>query len=454
MKGRTFLVVIGVIFLSVCCTQKSSSIPIAPTSNTNWENLYNKASGNVFDVGISVTDTQYGELLVEVGTAFRVQGGKYFTNGHIALALQKFASAFIPYWINNGFTASFVLVPSGGKISNALDLQSFTLHPAYDTTLECPDMAQLYTLQSPSSSGLTIASSTEIEALVTGLPIATIGFPSETEYFNYQYPVATLKSGSVSALRPLKYPFISDSTDYLIQYDFDLTGGTSGSPVFNEAGNVIAVNYSGYEQGSIDFGIRSDLLNGFSSNLPRTNFNSSDIRYDKFLLEPGLRVGDIKLGTTPDVRRPEYSRTNGNVSFYTDSLSYMLQVAAQNNVIVAMRLYNYDKDLFDPPFFTQSNLYIGANISRIPAVFTPSDINVVEQVLGSDTVSISEVRHEGIAFVQKPNEPFIRDIFVFPADSIPHYEYFSYDKPFLAKRSNQVTGDGLIIIHIPTCYIK
>jgi S1-C subfamily serine protease len=105
--------------------------------------------------------------------------------------------------------------------------------------------------------------------------IATIGFPGETQYFNYHYPVATLKSGSISALRPLQFPFSSDSTDRLIQYDFDLTGGTSGSPVFNEAGHVIAINYSGYDRGSINFGIRSDLLAWFSPDQPRTDFNEA-----------------------------------------------------------------------------------------------------------------------------------------------------------------------------------
>jgi hypothetical protein len=119
-----------------------------------------------------------------------------------------------------------------------------------------------------------------------------------------------------------------------------------------------------------------------------------------------------------------------------------------------MRLYGYDKDLFYPPFFTKSSLSIGTGIDRIPAVFTPSDILVVEQALGEDTVSVSEVRRNGIAFVHDPEQPSIRDIFVFPADSAPHYEYFSYDKKFLAKRFEPAaaTGDSVRIMKIPACY--
>jgi len=453
MRGKIFLAVSCVFILSVCCSDKTTSNPAANV-NGNWKNLYEKSATYVFDAGILVADTQYGQLLVEAGTAFRVQGGKYFTNGHVALALQKFASTFIPYWMHAGPTSSFVLVPSGGNAANGLALQSFSLHPAYDTTLECPDLAQLYTQNDPPSTGLSLASPSEIGALAAGQSIATIGYPGETEYFNYHYPIATLKSGSISALRPLRFPFTSDSVDYTIQYDFDLTGGTSGSPVFNEAGDVIGVNYSGYDQGSINFGIRSDLLNAFSLSQPRSNFNSSEIRNNKFLIEPGHSVGDFRLGALVNTNRPEYSKTNGNISYFTDSLSYVLQVVAQNNVIVALRLYNFDKDLFDPPFFTESKLYIGANISRIPAVFTPSDITVIEQGLGADTVSISQLRHEGIAFVQKPHYPSIRDIFVFQQDSTLNYGNFNYEKHFLAKLSKQTVKDGITILRIPSCYFR
>jgi hypothetical protein len=87
-------------------------------------------------------------------------------------------------------------------------------------------------------------------------------------------------------------------------------------------------------------------------------------------------------------------------------------------------------------------------------VFTPSDITVIEQVLGSDTVSILQLHHEGIAFVKKPNYPYIRDIFVFPQDSTLNFGNFNYDKHFLAKLSKQMTKDGVTILRLPSCYIR
>ena len=43
-----------------------------------------------------------------------------------------------------------------------------------------------------------------------------------------------------------------------IQYDFDTTPGTSGSPVFDHYGWLVAVHHAGFETGSPNFGIRVD----------------------------------------------------------------------------------------------------------------------------------------------------------------------------------------------------
>ncbi len=61
---------------------------------------------------------------------------------------------------------------------------------------------------------------------------------------------------------------------YLVQHNLDLSGGTSGSPILNAAGRVVAVNNAGYEnivlsvggepvrvpQTALNFGIRADKI--------------------------------------------------------------------------------------------------------------------------------------------------------------------------------------------------
>ena len=43
-----------------------------------------------------------------------------------------------------------------------------------------------------------------------------------------------------------------------LQYDFDTTPGTSGSPVFDHHGWVIAIHHAGFATGSLNFGVRVD----------------------------------------------------------------------------------------------------------------------------------------------------------------------------------------------------
>jgi len=71
----------------------------------------------------------------------------------------------------------------------------------------------------------------------------------------------------------------SRSTTYIVQHNLDLSGGTSGSPIFNASGEVVAINNSGIEsvvlgvggrptritQSSLGFGVRTDIIRNLLS---------------------------------------------------------------------------------------------------------------------------------------------------------------------------------------------
>ncbi len=113
--------------------------------------------------------------------------------------------------------------------------------------------------------------------LRVGEPIATLGFPGELQGSRLSnfFPIATFKDGSVSALRPPQpgQPY-SARTAYIVQHNLDLSGGTSGSPIFNRVGEVVAINNAGIErlvvtiggdparvsQAALGFGIRADKI--------------------------------------------------------------------------------------------------------------------------------------------------------------------------------------------------
>ena len=113
------------------------------------------------------------------------------------------------------------------------------------------------------------------EGLRVGQPIGTFGFPGEIGSLNTTVPLATFKDGTVSAMRPFdsNTGTVTPGNSRIVQHNLDLSGGTSGSPIFDHVGWVVAVNNSGTESlvidhrtgepsrvphGNIGFGIRSD----------------------------------------------------------------------------------------------------------------------------------------------------------------------------------------------------
>ena len=111
--------------------------------------------------------------------------------------------------------------------------------------------------------------------LRVGQPVATMGFPGEIEELNTTVPLATFKDGTISALRPFRQDVVPvrPENNRLLQHNLDLSPGTSGSPIFDHEGWIVAVNNAGTEtlvidqksgmprrvpSGNIGFGIRVD----------------------------------------------------------------------------------------------------------------------------------------------------------------------------------------------------
>ena len=111
--------------------------------------------------------------------------------------------------------------------------------------------------------------------LRVGQPVATMGFPGEIAALNTMVPLATFKDGTISALRPLRpeAEAVTPENSRFVQHNLDLSGGTSGSPIFDHEGWIVAINNAGTEalvidqrsgeprrvpSGNIGFGIRVD----------------------------------------------------------------------------------------------------------------------------------------------------------------------------------------------------
>ena len=145
------------------------------------------------------------------------------------------------------------------------------IHPAYDSTEavgDTPDVGVFFLDDMLADEGLSVLPREHVDGLRIGQPVATLGFPGELQFTGGDADNtvnATFKDGTISALRIQG----SGDAEYVeVQYNFDTTGGTSGSPVFDQYGWVIAVHFSGIEAdldervpvGSLNFGMRVDAI--------------------------------------------------------------------------------------------------------------------------------------------------------------------------------------------------
>ena len=210
-----------------------------------------------------------------VGTGFSAHySNAIWTNGHVIVVLA------VALELLGNFDPQLLVVKSGIRVggSDTYDLTSWNvmLHPAYDQTFDSPDLGFLFTEDDAFNLNPPLFLPREMALdLRVGQPIATLGFPGEIADLDTPVPLATFKDGTISALRPFRPDLVSVSprNNRVVQHNLDLSPGTSGSPIFDHEGWIVAVNHAGTEtlvidqntgalervaHGNIGFGIRVD----------------------------------------------------------------------------------------------------------------------------------------------------------------------------------------------------
>lgn len=246
-----------------------------PGEFLNWADVIEESGLDqaIYAIGYEVRGINF-----LIGTGFNAHfNDAIWTNAHVVMGLIEVLEALRntnldprPFAVKSG-------TPIGGSDTYSLDL--WFEHPAYDGSVLSPDIG-LLVIDREFTGVPSLLPREMAPELRVGQPVATMGFPGEVAAFNTTVPLATFKDGTISALRPFRPDVVSVSPDNnrVVQHNLDLSGGTSGSPIFDHQGWIVAVNHAGTEtlvidqntgaparvaHGNIGFGIRVDEVWSF-----------------------------------------------------------------------------------------------------------------------------------------------------------------------------------------------
>lgn len=201
-------------------------------------NKYRHAVGLV---AAAVTTPDGTEQLKPLATAWSVKPGVAATNAHVALGLVQLA--------REGIDSRIIV---NGRPDLKLRILSVCIHPNFS-----PDPANSDIQGIPFACDVAvlrhdgefpnhfpIADAGELESINSGYRVAYLGFPMENLIggnVNPDSPVATMQSGIVTAVTDFSQSDAGAVRNRLIKHNLGITGGASGSPLFNVHGEVVGI---------------------------------------------------------------------------------------------------------------------------------------------------------------------------------------------------------------------
>jgi S1-C subfamily serine protease len=200
-------------------------------------------------VGVVVLGTPDGKVS-PMGTAWLANRGVLVTNAHVAQDMVAAAEAGMICWVT--FSGQ----------SRPVRVSKIRIHPGYAQSeakghpVPSCDVAVLEMETPVQQAGLPVAGRGKLLALRELQPVAYIGFPMEGLAgggVNLERPKAIAKKGSISSLEDWHMRHSDDpSQRHLIKHDLGVAGGASGSPLFDESGDVIGIISAGNMEHLID----------------------------------------------------------------------------------------------------------------------------------------------------------------------------------------------------------
>jgi hypothetical protein len=195
-----------------------------PANASFGRNLYDRSKKGIFMLAAR------GEGFC---TAFAVRPNVLATNAHCIYAARR-AGGSVTALENEGH----------GQVGFAVtDMKP---HPGYrdgDASSITPDVG-VVTIAGKVAVTLELATKAELGASGAGDDVYLIGFPGTL--MDPQNPAATFLAAHIGRLTAATGRPAAFGDAWLVQHDAPTTHGTSGSPLFNGRGKVIAINAGGY----------------------------------------------------------------------------------------------------------------------------------------------------------------------------------------------------------------
>lgn len=195
-------------------------------------------------VGVVVAGMETGNP-IPIGTGWIAAGrGVVVTNAHVAeAAAEAHAESSMGAWV------IFSGQSQPCRVRRALIHPEYTQSQARGHKIPSYDVAVLELETPPPHAGLPLANRGKLLNLRELQSVAYLGFPMENLAgggTNLERPKAIAKKGSISSLEDWHMRHADDPTQrQLIKHDLGVAGGASGSPLFDEAGDVVGVISAG-----------------------------------------------------------------------------------------------------------------------------------------------------------------------------------------------------------------
>lgn len=246
--------------------------PAAPP--LGWAATFAKIDSSVYQIQGYVRDKRGHEHCLETGTGWSVQKGWLATNAHVAKIFDDVGPT------------GYVIARSGPKI-NDLRVTRCRVHQGRD------DFARLWDKYTPFNplqlkfeelsllpcdvalleidpedvpkQGLPIPLAAD--ETDRGIPVGYIGYPTEGVKNNLDLPASYQGTGEITGFLGVLAESAKRGNETYMRHSLATLGGSSGSPIFNSTGQVVAINFAGDVQGEDANGNRR-AVPGFKYAIP------------------------------------------------------------------------------------------------------------------------------------------------------------------------------------------